>query len=1153
VNLPLHIARRYLFSRKTHNAINIVSLVSVLGVAIAVAAMVCVLSVYNGFQKLLGDMYSSFDPQIKIKVVEGKTFVTSSADFNAIRKDPAVAVFCESLEENALVQYKNAQTSATIKGVSDNFGKLTKIEKLMAAGTFTLRDANFNYAVVGVGLAGILGTGGSFIDPITINAPKRIGTINLANPAASFTTADILISGTFGINQPDYDNSLMLVPIAFARDLFEYTDEVTSVEIRLKDGVDPEPAIHRFSKLLGKDFTVQGIAEQKADFYRINRIEKWMTYLILSFILLIALFNVIGSLSMLILEKEKDATTLSQLGANQQTVRRIFQLEGWLISMSGALLGILLGSVLCLLQSHYGLLKLGGGGNFIVDAYPVRLLVKDILLVMATVMVISIPSTWWPVQAYVRKFGKQLLLLPLFMLLSLQAQGQVPHGNSRPLPEGSEKTSRLRSVVDYFVEMPSLDTDSARYIDDLPGNRVGGLRFAHTFFTNLSPENSGIVFNAADGSRVWKVGIRSNGAFSLNVLFSEFELPEGATVFLYNPDRSVVLGPFTRENRPKGGELPVAPVAGDELIVEYHEPLTASFAGKIRITEVNHDYRGLFRATPRFNSLSMPCLPDVSCNAALDTISRSVCLLIINGTTYCTGTLLNNTAKDGKPYLITASHCLKNNADLGSRIVAFLYYESPRCDKRIRGSEEFSVSGSVCRALSNEVDFALVELLETPPMDYRPWLAGWSISTETDQDMPFTGIHHPNGDTKKYCTEDDAITKIDWASQGDGIAPGNHWYVQKWEIGHTWGGSSGSALFDKNWRFRGGLTGGGSGGATGCSSYTEGDYYYRFDRAWNQFPDTARQLKHWLDPLTPDSLPSTILALDGMNPYEKNPASRISNIQKTDSLDKGYLASGSGSYFGHNSLQTLHFAEHFTVKDSSMVMGAYFIVGKGTNNSAKPIYVKAYSGGAFPGEELSETLLNPNYTDYINGVFVTKTNYYFSNRENFVRFNKPVSVGTDFYIGYDVSYPIVAVDDSFFLYGALRKGDLNTAYYKMDRKWIQFSNLPTNHMNTSLWIEPVIAGDTASVKKDTSTVITARRPIIAWSDSESKLAIAFPSQWIGTTRAEVFDLSGKIRMTAVLEPPVGSIFFSDKSPRMLLIRLNNGKTVSTQKALIGVE
>ena len=314
-----------------------------------------------------------------------------------------MAVYCEALEENALVQYKNAQTSATIKGVSDNFGKLTKIEKLMAAGNFTLKDANFNYAVIGVGLAGILGTGNSFVDPITINAPKRIGTINLANPAASFTTADILISGTFGINQPEYDNNLMLVPLSFARDLFEYTDEVSAVEIRLKDGIAPERIVDKFSKILGKKYSVQGIAEQKADFYRINRIEKWMTYLILSFILLIALFNVIGSLSMLILEKKKDATTLSQLGASQQTLRRIFLLEGWLIAMSGAFLGILLGSALCLLQQHYGILKLGGGGNFIVDAYPVRLMVKDLLLVLGTVTIISIPSTWWPVQAYVRK------------------------------------------------------------------------------------------------------------------------------------------------------------------------------------------------------------------------------------------------------------------------------------------------------------------------------------------------------------------------------------------------------------------------------------------------------------------------------------------------------------------------------------------------------------------------------------------------------------------------------------------------------------------------------------------------------------------------------------------------------------------------------
>lgn len=746
---------------------------------------------------------------------------------------------------------------------------------------------------------------------------------------------------------------------------------------------------------------------------------------------------------------------------------------------------------------------------------------------------------------------KQVFLLSLILLMVHPMYGQIPHGKARPLPIGAERFSKLRSSVDYFVEMPSLDTDSARAIDDLPGNRIGGLRFAHTYFTNLSPENSGIVFNAEDGSKIWKVGIRSNGAFTLNVLFSEFELPEGASLFLYNPDRSMVLGPFTRENRPKGGEFSIAPVDGDELVVEYHEPSTASFAGKLRITEVNHDYRGLFRTAPRFNSLSMPCLPDISCSSDLDTITRSVCLLIVNGTTYCTGTLLNNTAKNGKPYLITASHCLKNNFELGNRIVAFFNYESPHCDTRIRGSEEFSVSGSICRALSNEVDFALIELQEMPPSDFRPWLAGWSLSDETANDRPFTGIHHPNGDIKKYCVDEDAPTKTNWPSVGDGIASGNHWYVQHWEVGHTWGGSSGSPLFDRNWRFRGGLTGGGSGGVTGCSDYTEGDYYFRFNRAWNQFPDSTKQLKHWLDPLTPDSLPSMVQSVNGMDPYSEFPVTRISNVQKTDSLEKVYMNQGWGSPFGHNHLQTAYFAEHFTVPDSSMILGAYLVIGKGSNNSNKPITVSAYAGGNMPGEELGNVVLNPNYIDYANGSFVTRTNLYFSNRERFVRFEKPLSAGTDFYIGYKVTYPITATEDTFYLYGAVRKSDLNTAFFKDGRNWIQYSSHPTNPMNTALWIEPIIAGDTIHSTIDTSTQITVKRPTASWSESESKLYVTFPSQWTERTFAEVFDLSGKILLRTTLDPPIASIFFAENKPRLLLVRLSNGKTVTTLKGLIG--
>jgi len=747
---------------------------------------------------------------------------------------------------------------------------------------------------------------------------------------------------------------------------------------------------------------------------------------------------------------------------------------------------------------------------------------------------------------------RQRCLLPLlFFLMAFPLRSQVPHGTSRPLPIGVEKASKLRSAVDYFVEMPSLDTDSARYVDDLPGNRVGGLRFAHTFFTNLSPENSGIVFNAEDGSKIWKVGIRSNGALSLNVLFSEFELPEGATLFLYNPDRSMVLGPFTRENRPKGGEFSIAPVDGDELVIEYHEPSTTRIVGKLRITEVNHDYRGLFRRTPIFDPTDLPCMPNVSCNSALDTISRSVCLLIINGNTYCTGTLLNNTAKNGKPYLITASHCLENRIDWGGRIVAFLNYESPHCDKRIRGSEEFSVSGSICRALCNEVDFALIELQDLPPSDYRPWLAGWSLSDETAKDKPYTGIHHPNGNIRKYCIEEDAIVHADWPPIGDSIQAGNHWYVQHWEIGHTWGGSSGSALFDKNWRFRGGLSGGGSGGISGCGDYTIGDYYFRLNRAWSQFPDSSKQLKHWLDPITPDSIPSPTLTLDGMDPYSLHPVTRISNIQKLDSLNKVYITKGWGSPFGHNNLSTTSFAEHFVVRDSSMVLGAYLIVGKGTNNSNKPVTITAYTGGSIPGEALGKVVLNPNYIDLVNNGFVSKTKYYFTNKENFVRFDKPLSVGTDFYIGYDINYPITAAEDTFYLYGAIRKSGLNTAFFKQGRNWVQYMFHPTNPMYTSLWIEPVIAADTITTKKDSTTLIAVSRPIAAWSDYESKLTIAFPSQWTENTLADIFDLSGKMVLRTTLTPPIASIYFTDKSPRMLLIRLTNGKTVVTLKGLIG--
>jgi len=748
--------------------------------------------------------------------------------------------------------------------------------------------------------------------------------------------------------------------------------------------------------------------------------------------------------------------------------------------------------------------------------------------------------------------GKRRLLQFILFWAALgcvqTGMAQIPHGGF-PLAQGAEASSRLRAAIDYFVEMPSFDVDSALLIDNLPGNRVGGLTFAHKFFTDLAPENSGINFQTDDGTKVWKVGIRSNGAYSLNILFSDFDLPDGAKVFLYNSDRSTILGSFTNQNRPEGGEFSVSPVDGDELTIEYQEPANATFTGKIRISEVNHDYRGLFRAGTRFNQTNLPCIPDLSCESELETIGRSVCMLIINGTVYCTGTLVNNTAKDGKPYLLTASHCLSNNASLGSRIVAFMNYESPRCDKRIRGSEEFSLSGSITRSLSNEVDFALLELTETPPADYRPYLAGWTRDTITSNALPFTGIHHPYGEVKKYCIERDSVTKMDWqddSSTHSGIGKGNHWNVHKWNTGHTWSGSSGSPLLDKNNKLRGCL----SGGDSNCGEYANGDFFFRFDKAWDEFPDVNKQLKHWLDPLTPDTLPSNTRLLDGLDPYSDNPARRISNLMPADSMGNTALASPRwGSLFGHNSLGTTDFSEHFSVSDSSMIEGVYIVAGKGQNNSNLPITVRVYKGGPKPGKILGKAILNPNYLEYENGSFTEKTKSYFSNRENYLRFDAPISVGTDFYVGYEIKYPISSANDTFYVYSAIRENKVgNTAFFKNRGYWYPYTSHPVKPLATSLWMEPVIARDTITTpntyQEEDQDSLVNERPIVAYSPDEGLIHIFLPEQWAGTTTVEIFDIAGRKIKEAVLQPSSSStstIAFPATRERFFIIRLRNEK------------
>ena len=405
MNFPFFIAKRYLFSKKSHNAINVISAISVCGVALATLAMVCTLSVFNGFQDMVATFFTAFDPQIKITSVKGKFFDGSEPVFSTIKSMPEIAVYSESVEDNAMVQYKGRQVMAVIKGVEDNFDKLTPIDSILfGRGELILHDEVADYAIPGLQLLSTLGTGIRFLDPLEVYAPKRGSRINMANPMSSFVSDELFSSGlTFTVNQEKYDASYILTSIQFARRLFQYTNEVTAINLRLVSGADENTVIRKLEELLGSGYRIQNRYEQQADTFRIMEIEKLISYVFLTFILMIACFNVIGSLSMLIIDKKNDVQTLRNLGASDNQIVRIFLFEGRMISFIGAVSGVVLGLVLCLIQQEYGVISLGSSGSFVVDAYPVSVHIWDIVLVFVTVLVVGFVSVWYPVRYLSRR------------------------------------------------------------------------------------------------------------------------------------------------------------------------------------------------------------------------------------------------------------------------------------------------------------------------------------------------------------------------------------------------------------------------------------------------------------------------------------------------------------------------------------------------------------------------------------------------------------------------------------------------------------------------------------------------------------------------------------------------------------------------------
>jgi lipoprotein-releasing system permease protein len=405
MRLSLYIAKRYLFAKKSRNAINVISTVSVAGVSVGTMALIIILSVFNGLELLVKTIFNTFDPDLKVTSVAGKVFAADTSKLKLLSEINGVSCYALTIEENALLKYDEKQFIATIKGVDDNYTRVSSIDSALWDGKFSLKSDNGrSWAVPGIGIAQYLGIRLNFVNPILIYVPRRSADSD-SDPDKAFNRDYIYPSGIFQVEQ-SYDSKYLFLPIEFARRLIEREGMSGAVEIRLKKGTDADAVQKQVGKLFGSDFTVKNRFQQQELFFKVMQSERLAIFFILTLILVIASFNIIGSLTMLIIEKERDIEILKSLGADNNLIRKIFILEGWMISIIGAVAGLVLGYIVCWLQQKYGFIKLNSE-SLIMNSYPVVIKLKDFIIVPATVLTIGYWAAWYPVRYLTRKYLKK--------------------------------------------------------------------------------------------------------------------------------------------------------------------------------------------------------------------------------------------------------------------------------------------------------------------------------------------------------------------------------------------------------------------------------------------------------------------------------------------------------------------------------------------------------------------------------------------------------------------------------------------------------------------------------------------------------------------------------------------------------------------------
>lgn len=638
------------------------------------------------------------------------------------------------------------------------------------------------------------------------------------------------------------------------------------------------------------------------------------------------------------------------------------------------------------------------------------------------------------------------------------AFAQISHGG-QPLPLEMSEVRMMQSAQIPFIEMEPISNQSALWRSEQDHSDFRSLEFAHKFFVRLNPDNSGIRFSTSE-MQVWRVGIRSKEAYSLNILFSKFRIPEGAKVFVYNSGQTEILGSYTHQNNSELNLLPVQPINGDELIVEYQEPTDAAFKGEIEIGEVNHDFRGILRATEPRDPVQN-CHPNIVCYPEDIEPGSGVVALIINGKTYCTGVLVNNSANDGTPYLLTATHCLNDDYDasflanrrydeVAGNIVAFFGYQSPLCDKDIRGTVQMTVASADSVLILEKHDIALLKFKEAPPAAYQPHYLGWNSGSSPQ--APYHGIHQPNGGIKKIAVENDPVVVASFEIPRYNMEKNAHWGVRAWDVGATEGGSSGSPLLDKEKRIIGTLTG----GESYCGSPKGPDVYASLHKAWlvENALDNPNTLKDYLDPEN-----TSFSQIAGFNPYADKPYTKSSNYLSADTITESYHNT-IPMFATNNTLGYSEFAEEFYASSSTALTGVYITSASNNNMLNLNIKIKVYAdNNGAPGILLHEEPLNYLFEYYQNGGFHQSARGMRYNVENYVEFSSPINVSGRFFVAYSDGN---GVSSGFSVLNVVPRKigskQIATAWMKHAQGWVRVNENIEKPINTSLMISAYVAG-----------------------------------------------------------------------------------------------